>query len=185
MKIAQALRRSGCALVLSSLPFFTFASEVPDAVSKIISAPDIRNFSMADAAVRDGGRWGVWEDGGSDTRISHLVFFAGKKSVWSVQWQDACNPVLQILPEWQWRGHPVAAVTLQFGAAAVQLVVYGLDDKNQPVWLFEKEAASIGWIINENGQRLLALYNSKPTALKAACYVWNDSTGNLNLQPCK
>ena len=46
MKIVQALRRSGCALALSSLPFFTLASAVPDVVSNIISAPDIHNFSM-------------------------------------------------------------------------------------------------------------------------------------------
>ncbi len=185
MKIVQALRRSGCALALSSLPFFTLASAVPDVVSNIISAPDIHNFSMADVTPQDGIRWSVWEDGGSDSRISHLVLFTGKKSIWSVQWSDAYNPVLQILPEWQWHGHPVAAVTLQFGAAASQLALYGLDEKYQPVRLLEKESASMGWIINENGQRLLALYDPKPTALKATCYAWNDSNGNLNPQPCK
>ncbi|WP_039055376.1 hypothetical protein [Enterobacter sp. Bisph1] len=185
MTVVQFLRRSGSALALLFLSSCTLANTVPDAVLKIVSATDVRNFTMAEASVEDGMRWGIWEEGSSDARTSYLALFADKKSIWSTQWQDAYNPALQIVPDWQWHGHAVAAVTLQFGAAAVQLSVYGLDDKKQPVKLFEKDAASIGWLISDKGQRLLALYDAKPTTLVATCYSWNESAGKLNTQPCK
>lgn len=185
MSVVQFLRRSGSALALLLLSSCALADTVPDAVLKIVSASDVRNFAMADASGDDGLRWSVWEEGSRDARTSRLALFTGKKSTWSTQWQDAYNPALQVVPDWQWHGHALAAVTLQFGAAAAQLSAYGLDDKKQPVKLFEKEAASIGWLISGKGQRLLALYDAKPTALEATCYGWDESEGKLKMQPCK
>ncbi len=185
MTVVQFLRRLGSALALIILSFCACASAVPDAVSKIVSATDVRNFAMADASIEEGIRWSVWEEGSSDARTSHLALFMGKKSAWSAQWQDAYNPALQVVTDWQWYGHAVAAVTVQFGAAAVQLSVFGLDDKKRPVKLFEKDAASIGWLISDKGQRVLALYDAKPTALQATCYQWDEGAGKLNSQPCQ
>lgn len=160
----------------------------PEVIDRIMAEP-IPNLSLTNADPRGSLRWVVWEEGSGESRTSHLALFTHEKatasSVWSTSWPDAWAPALQPAPEWRWRDRALLAVTLQFGAAAEQVELYGLDAQNKPVHLAEKTAASIGWKINTAGQRLLVLYEPETTVLKARCYGWQESTGKLVLQQCK
>lgn len=162
-------------------------NKTPDAINRIMAEP-VRNLSLMDADPQGALRWVVWQEGQADSRVSYLALYQQDKgaasSVWSTSWPDAWSPALQPLSEWRWQGNALLAVTLQFGAAAEQVELYGLDTQNRPVKLAEKTAASVNWKINEAGQRLLVLYEPKPTILKASCYGWQENTGKLVPQSC-
>lgn len=162
-------------------------NKTPEAINRIM-AESVHNLSLMDADPQGALRWVAWQEGQADTRVSYLALFQQGKgaalSVWSTGWPDAWAPALQPLSEWRWQGNALLAVTLQFGAAAAQIELFGLDAKNRPVHLAEKTAASVGWKINEAGERLLVLYEPKPTALKAICYGWQGNTGKLMPQSC-
>ncbi|AKL11106.1 TPA: hypothetical protein I8271_000938 [Kluyvera intermedia] len=159
----------------------------PDVINRIMAEP-VHNLSLMDADPQGTLRWVVWQEGQADSRASYLALYQQAKGVaspvWSTSWSDAWAPALYSLSEWRWQGNALLAVTLQFGAAAGQVELYGLDAKNQPVQLAEKTAASVGWKINEAGERLLVLYEPKPTTLKASCYGWRENTGKLMPQSC-
>lgn len=162
-------------------------NKTPDAINRIMAEP-IRNLSLIDADPQGALRWVVWQEGQVDSRVSYLALYQQGKgeasSVWSTSWPDAWSPALQPLSEWRWQGNALLAVTLQFGATAEQVELYGLDTRNRPVKLAEKTAASVNWKINEAGQRLLVLYEPKPTILKSSCYGWQENTGKLVPQSC-
>lgn len=162
-------------------------NKTPDAINRIMAKP-IRNLSLIDADPQGALRWVVWQEGQVDSRVSYLALYQQGKgeasSVWSTSWPDAWSPALQPLSEWRWQGNALLAVTLQFGATAEQVELYGLDTRNRPVKLAEKTAASVNWKINEAGQRLLVLYEPKPTILKSSCYGWQENTGKLVPQSC-
>lgn len=183
---------------LFAIPFFALGfitsvavqaaeNKTPDAINRIMAEP-VRNLSLMDADPQGDLRWVVWQEGRADSSVSYLALFKQDKgaasSVWSTSWPDAWSPALQPLPEWRWQGNALVAVTLQFGAAAGQVELYGLDTQNRPIKLAEKTAASVSWKINESGQRLLVLYEPKPTALKASCYGWRENTNKLMPQSC-
>ncbi|SFE68802.1 hypothetical protein SAMN05216563_107134 [Phytobacter palmae] len=162
-------------------------SKTPETINRIMAEP-LHNLSLLDADPQGELRWVAWQEGEGESRVSSLALFKQSKgaasSVWSTSWPDAWSPALQPLSEWRWQGNALLAVTLQFGAAAGQVELYGLDTQKRPLKLAEKTAASVGWKINEAGQRLLVLYEPKPTALKASCYGWQENTGKLMPQSC-
>ena len=172
---------------IASAAVWAAENKTPEAINRIMAEP-VHNLSLMDADPQGALRWVAWQEGQADTRVSYLALFQQGKgaalSVWSTGWPDAWAPALQPLSEWRWQGNALLAVTLQFGAAAAQIELFGLDAKNRPVHLAEKTAASVGWKINEAGERLLVLYEPKPTALKASCYGWQGNTGKLMPQSC-
>ncbi|MGG7446988.1 hypothetical protein ACQ3G7_13035 [Kosakonia oryzendophytica] len=155
------------------------AETIPDVVNQLMVSP-VRNLSQADNDAEGTARWVAWEQGTPDARTSHLALFEKQnngniQSVWSTAWPDAWAPSLLMLQEWRWHDRPLLAVTVQFGAAAEQIDIYGLNENNRPQRLTGKTAASISWKINTSGQRLLVLYETKPTVLKATCYGWQEN----------
>ncbi|MGY5957112.1 Lipoprotein [Kosakonia sp. BK9b] len=185
MNKKNMLRLAGA---LTSLIVFASpaAEKAPDVVNQLMASP-VRNLSQADNDTDGAQRWVAWEEGTIDARSSHLALYEKNTNgniqpVWSTAWPDAWAPSLLMLQEWRWHDRPLLAVTLQFGAAAEQVDIYGLDEKQRPQRLAEKTAATIGWKISASGQRLLVLYEAKPTVLKATCYGWQENT--LAVQSC-
>jgi hypothetical protein len=133
-------------------------------------------------------RWAAWGEGpaGSQTVRLALLDTAGTTTtaLWATAWPDAYGAALRPTPEWQFAGHQLMAITMQFGAAAEQIDIYGLDEKNQPVRLAEKLGAAIGWAADSSGDLILIVYSMPDSALVPACFGWNPATSQLSPASC-
>ncbi|MDR3439103.1 hypothetical protein [Telmatospirillum sp.] len=185
------MRRLGIALMLVGALHGRAANAAQDAPPiAVVGAvgAQIDDLSVTDADTSGAIRWATWSDGDQTGRATHLALFARRDGTatlsWSTTWKDAYHPTLRSTAEWAYRGHPVLAVTVQFGAGAEQIDLYGLDEAFRPMLLVEKEAASVGWMIGKNGKLLLMLYSPSPTVLKATCYGWQGDKGTIAREPC-
>ncbi|MDR2154654.1 MAG: hypothetical protein LBE78_06475 [Burkholderiaceae bacterium] len=145
--------------------------------------------SIVDAGTA--GRWVVWTHGApaDDRSVTlSLVGPRGHKS-WSRTWAGgAYAPALRSLPQWRYAGAAVLALTVQFGAAAEEVHLFGLA-KGRPVELFSELADTVGWIFapgDLNDELVLLLYNTHPdsTTQVPSCYRWNDSEAKLAKRNC-
>jgi hypothetical protein len=131
--------------------------------------------------------WAAWGEGkaGSQTvRLALVNSLYGGRALWAMSWPDAYGPGLRPTPEWSFAGHPLLALTMQFGAAAEQIDLYGLDAKNQPVRLAEELGAAIGWSVDATGNLVLIVYSMPASTLVPACFGWNSSANQLTLEAC-
>jgi hypothetical protein len=152
------------------------------------AASPVSDLTFTDADPDGQRRWGAWAEGRKGETRVHLGLFArqpGSATLqWSQSWKDAYDPSLRSAPEWRYRGQPVLALTLRFGAAAQQVDLFGLDADQPPQLLAEKDAAAIGWIVSADGRLLLALYDANPTALTPGCFGWREQSGELAAEKC-
>ncbi len=153
-----------------------------------IAKMSFSGLSVEDANASGSLRWAAWGDGpaGSQTVRLALLDAAGTRTaaLWATAWPNAYGAGLRPTPEWQFAGHQVMAITMQFGAAAEQIDVYGLDTKNQPVRLAEKLGAAIGWAVDSSGDLILIVYSMPDSALVPACFGWNPATSQLAPASC-
>ncbi len=169
------------ALSLASTP-------APGPVGDVVTQAALRVHDLAVTAAgsADEHRWAVWSDGAPGDMTTRLALLSVKdaKRVWSMAWPHAYGPTLRPTPEWSFDGQPVLAVTFQYGAAAQELELYGLDRDHRPVHLAEKLANAVGWTMSASGERLLVLYDRPASALVPACYGWNTAMARLGVTKC-
>jgi len=144
--------------------------------------------SMANANFSGSLRWTAWAEGPARSQTVRLALLdtapITSAAIWATAWPDAYGAGLRPAPEWQFAGHQLMAVTMQFGAAAAQIDFYGLDAKNQPVRLAEKLGAAIGWAVDSSGDLILIVYSMPDSSLVPACFGWNPTTSQLAPATC-
>ena len=164
------MRRLALGAALCAVLSSAEAAPPPDLAA--IAAAPVHDLAMTEAG--GDARWLLWSTGTGADQAVHLALYRRAKAAWSTAWPDAYGPRLRLMPEWRHGGQPVLAVTLQFGAAAEQLDLFGLDAKGQPVRLAEKLGAAVGWAAGTDGTPLVILYDAAAGALKPSCYSWKD-----------
>ena len=75
------------------------------------------------------------------------------------------------------------AVTMQFGATAEEVSLFGLT-AGKPVKLTRVLAKAVSWMISREGGLLLVLYNAKAAQLRPNCYKWDASLEKLIPRTC-
>ena len=165
---------------LSGLCWQASAQTTSDAIQ---SAHLFKEMSIADAGAA--GRWVIWTDGTApDTTVTLALVSPDKQAVWSEKWASAYTPTLRPLPEWQHANSAMLAVTMQFGAMAEEVSLFGLT-AGKPVKLTSVLAKAVSWMISREGDLLLVLYNTTKTAhLRPNCYKWDDSLEKLIPRTC-
>jgi hypothetical protein len=152
--------------------------------SRVIAAAEapFHGLTIEDADPAGALRWAAWGEGTAGAQMVRLALLnhgAAGGALWAMSWPDAYDPGIQPTPEWRFAGHPVLALTMQFGAAAEQIDLFGLDSENHPVRLAEKLAAAIGWSVNASGDLVMIVYSLPASALVPACFGWNSSANLL------
>ena len=131
-------------------------------------------------------RWAAWQLGAPPSQSVRLAFYdathAPARPLWSVGWPDAYNPLVQATG-WTHAGRPVLALTMQFGAAAQQVDLYGLDAASHPVRMAEMLGAAVGWVVHPD-RTVLIVYQTPVSALVPHCFDWQDRTGQLAEVKC-
>jgi len=133
-------------------------------------------------------RWAAWGEGPAGSQTVRLALLstasASTTALWATAWPDAYGAALRPTPEWQFADHQIMAITMQFGAAAAQVDLYGLDAKNRPVRLAEKLGAAIGWAVDSSGDLILIVYSMPDSALVPACFGWSPVASQLAPATC-
>lgn len=128
-------------------------------------------------------RWAAWQEGVGDGQATYLALFAtgngGVTPVWSMRWPNGYEPRLRTLTEWSYRDGSIAAITVQFGAGAVEVDLFGLGADGQPRPLGKYEAAAAEWRGDAKGVPVLVLHDRQATALKTRCLAWRAATAVL------
>jgi hypothetical protein len=153
-----------------------------------ISKMPFSGLNIEDANPSGTLRWAAWGDGPAGSQTVRLALLdpapSSTMALWATAWPDAYGAALRPTPEWQFAGHQLMAITMQFGAAAEQIDLYGLDARNQPVRLAEKLGAAIGWAVDSSGDLVLIVYSMPDSALVPACFGWNPATSQLAPANC-
>jgi hypothetical protein len=152
----------------------------------VARAVSIGPIVVADAGGGTGLHWAAWSNQAGPSPSVRLALFDTRKSpaeaVWSQSWPGAYDPRFVALTPWVSARHPVYALTMQFGAAAEQVDLFGLDSAGRPARLAEKLGAEIGFIVAAD-QSALVVYQTPHVALVPSCYEWSDR-GKLVASAC-
>ncbi len=97
----------------------------------------------------------------------------GTSLVWSIGRRDGYEPDIIRISDWRYGQHPLMAFTFQYGAAAEQVELYGIDSKNIPVKVGEILGEEIDWSINSDGEGIMNVYSKPNGRMAATCYRWN------------
>jgi hypothetical protein len=134
-------------------------------------------------------RWATWgkrsERGMSVVLALLRKTKSGVSIVWSIEKRDAYGPEVTRISDWRYGRHPLMAFTYQYGAAAEQAELYGLDSKNLPVKVAEMLGEEIDWSINSKGQGLMNVYSKPKGRMAAICYRWNAKQQRLEKVSCQ
>jgi hypothetical protein len=153
-----------------------------------ISKMPFSGLSIENANASGSMRWAAWGEGPAGSQTVRLALLdtaaTSTTALWAMAWPDAYGAALRPTPEWQFAGHQLMAITMQFGAAAEQVDLYGLGAKNQPVRLAEKLGAAISWAVDSSGDLILIIYSTPESALVPACFGWNPATSQLAPANC-
>lgn len=128
-------------------------------------------------------RWAVWSQTSAQGMVVKLALIkktAGKPIVLgTVSHKDAFEPDIKRVVQWRYGKHAILAFTYHTGAAAQQVELYGLDEKNQPVLLDQRLGEVIGWSIGSQGQTMLCVYAKPESRLEPTCYLWDEKSHTL------
>jgi len=133
-------------------------------------------------------RWATWSDSSQEgSSVNLMLLMKTKKHVvitWGVNKQDAYEPTLNRIVNWQFGQHPILAFTYRLGAQAQQVELYGLDEKNRPLLLDTQLGEQIEWRIGIQGQTVLSVYSKPDGHLIPTCYSWQKEKRHLEPVPC-
>jgi hypothetical protein len=180
----------GFSILISSIAYSADEIKLSPA-DPIAQTMIVLNGRVSIAEANDNGemRWATWEDKSDKSKGVYLSLYSIEKKtakqLWSTSWPDAYRPVMRVLTEWTWHDHPTVAVTMQFGAAAAQVDLYGLDGNNKAIRLAEILTSDIEWAVNKDEDTLLIASDATPNGLKAKCYGWDEASGKLVSKVCK
>lgn len=129
-------------------------------------------------------RWVVWSESGKQTKSVKLLVTGKKLATTPRTIPDAYEPNVRQVEQWQMGSHPILALTYRLGAAAQQLELIGLNNRNQAVLIDEKMGEQIEWRINGNGELLLSVYTKPEGRLLPTCYRWQEKIAKLMMADC-
>lgn len=151
------------------------------------AAADFATLTVADADDAGSLRWAAWGEGRGDGQSAHLALFRtgdARATAWSRQWPDGYLPTLNTDTRWRWHGQPVAMVTVQFGAGAVQVVAVGVDGASGRT-LAQRDAVAAETRRGADGKAVLVLFDRPGgRALVPRCLGWQDTRATLTPVTC-
>jgi hypothetical protein len=141
----------------------------------------------ASAAAGAAGRWEISTEGiqpNSEVTLA-LVNPQGQRT-WQHTWLHTYEPTLRLLPQWRYNEGAVLAVTVQHGAAAAELTLFGLG-RGEPTQLHNELVSAVEWKHAPDGEWLLVVDNpsdNPPPLLVSSCYGWNEVKAQLAPKDC-
>ena len=129
-------------------------------------------------------RWVAWGDGEGQTQAAHLALWSRAGLSKQIDWPNGYQPSLKVLPEWRHGQRSVAAVTVQFGAAAVDVSLFDIDSEGRLHRLDNRTVAAVGWRIAPSGEPLLITYTATGARLMPTCLRWAAGAAKLVKRPC-
>lgn len=155
------------------------AADPASTAAAVRAAGQFPALTIAGADTQGRRRWVVWQDGAGETRAVHLALWSAAGASAPVDWRDGYLPVLSVLAQWRYRGQPVAAVQVQYGAAATEIALYGIGADDRPVRLDDRTAAAAGWRTMSSGEALLVTYAATGAGLVPTCLRWTAARAKL------
>ncbi|WP_338665328.1 hypothetical protein VQH23_09165 [Pararoseomonas sp. SCSIO 73927] len=123
--------------------------------------------------------WAAWTERGRSGRAVILALRvpgrAGGRPVWSTAWRDAYAPALRAVPGWRSRGRPLVALTLSYGAAAQEVLLFAAEGAGPPRQVAAHLASAIEWRAGPPGGTVLVAYERDASDAVPRCRNWNGS----------
>jgi len=122
-------------------------------------------------------QWAAWAERGRLGRIVVLALRvpdrAGGRQVWSTFRQDAYAPALRAVPDWRSRGRPLVALTLNYGAAAQEALLFVADGAGSVRQVAARLASAVEWRTDARGGTVLVAYGRDGSAVVPECLGWD------------
>lgn len=181
---------------LSSLMFCLFMIAVSSAsadnsqVIKNFISPTLSELHIIGVDVNSDKHlyWAAWCEESKQGTLINLALLSSTSSTEPniiLKKQDAYEPTITRIDNWKYKQHPILALTYQQGAAAKQIELYGLDNKDSPRLLDQRLGEEIHWRIDSDGKTLLSVYTKPKGKLKPTCYLWEEKTEAVIQKPCQ
>ncbi|MEN6509130.1 MAG: hypothetical protein ABFD63_10190 [Smithella sp.] len=176
-----------CCLAACILPFPSVSAESTplknDCTIIGLDLSTLNELQIIDAGSRDDFlHWAVWSqksEGGLSVKLALLKYTdKGPVVLQMLERKDAYEPSIKRIYQWRFGKYPVLALTYQYGAAAEQLEILGIDNNSRPVLLDEQLGDVIQWGTCK-GQIIVGIYSRPEGQLVPSWYRWREETHKM------